>query len=373
MSEETPFGGDGRGRRARRLGATVLATSLVLGLLGAAGYLLYPRTTRSAAEYRTIQPFQATIRRTVIANGTISPRKEVNVKPQISGVIEQVLVARGDTVRTGDLLAVIRPLPNPANVNAAEAEVDAARISHLQAQQEFKRVEGLFSRHLVARAEFEKLETELRLAEQRLTAARRRLEIVQTGASTALGRSASEVRATVHGTILERPVEIGTFVIESNTFNEGTTIVSIADMSDLIFRGKLDEPDAGSVQVGMPASVSIGALPGERFDGRLDFIAPKATDKDGVTTFEVRAALILRPGRVVRAGYSATAEVVVARREGVWALPERCVRFREGRPYVNIETAPGVFQSRAIELGLSDGITTEIVAGLSAGDRVRVD
>jgi HlyD family secretion protein len=364
---------EGRGGRARRVGVSLLVAVLAIGLLAASAYLIYPKARRSGPEYRTIAAGPATIRRTVIANGTISPRKEVNVKPQISGVIEKVLVSRGDIVRTGDLLAVIRPLPNPADVSAAEAEVDSANISHLHAEQEFRRIERLFRRDLVARSDYEKLETDLHLAEQRLAAARRRLEIVKTGASTALGRSASEVRATAAGTILERPIEVGAFVIESNTFNEGTTIVSIADMSDLVFRGKVDEPDAGSLRLDMPAAVAIGALPGERFQARLDFIAPKATEKDGVTTFEIRAALTLKPGRVVRAGYSATAEVVVAQRERVLALPERSVQFRQGRPFVAVETAPGVFQSRAVELGLSDGITTEVVGGLRAGERVRLD
>jgi HlyD family secretion protein len=370
MSDELPGRHEGRARRAA---VAVLLVVFALGLLGASAYLIYPKARRSEAEYRTIEAAPATIRRAVIANGTIAPRKEVNVKPQISGVIEKVLVARGDVVRTGELLAVIRPLPNPADVSAAEAELDSARISQQHAEQDFRRIERLFRRDLVARADYEKLERDLQLAEQRLAAARRRLEIVMTGASTALGRSASEVRATAPGTILERPIEIGAFVIESNTFNEGTTIVSIADMSDLVFRGKVDEPDAGSLRLGMPAAVAIGALPGERYDARLDFIAPKAVEKDGVTTFEIRAALTLKPGRVVRAGYSATAEVVVAHRERALALPERALQFRAGRPYVTVETAPGIWESRSVELGVSDGITTEIVSGLRPGERVRLD
>jgi HlyD family secretion protein len=373
MNEEWFPAKDQEERRWWRIVKVLLATVLVIGLVGASGYFLYLKSTRPPRVYQTIQPFHTTIRQTIVANGTIMPRKEVYVKPQISGIIQKLLVERGDLVQAGALIAVIRPLPNPGDVNTAEAELRNARIAHLHAQQEFERIEGLLKRNGVARAEYDKLQTDLRLAEQRVTAAQRKLEIVQTGASAALGRSASEVRATVGGMILERPVETGAFVIETNTFNEGTTIVSIADMSDLVFRGKVDEPDAGSLRVGMPVSVTVGALPHERFEGRLDFIAPKATDKDGVITFEIRVGLAHKPDRLVRAGYSATAELVVAQRDRVLALPERYVQFQNGQAYVMCETAPGVFALRKIALGLSDGITTEIVSGLSADDRVRVE
>jgi HlyD family secretion protein len=364
---------DENGRHRRRVAKRLLALILVLGLVGMSGYALYLKSVRPSQPHQTIHPFRATIRQAIIANGTIVPRKEVNVKPQISGVIQRLMVDRGDAVKVGDLIAVIRPLPDPGDVNAAEGELRNARLGHLRARQDFERVEALVKRNAASREEYEKLWTELRLAEQRLTTAQRRLEIVQTGASAALGRSASEVRATISGMVLERPVEIGTFVIETNTFNEGTTIVAIADMSDLTFRGKVDEPDAGSLRVGMPVSVTIGAFAGERFEGRLEFIAPKAVEKDGLTTFEIRAGLARKADRFVRAGYSATADIVVARREEVLALPERYVHFQDGQPYVMIETAPGRFEPRTITLGLSDGITTEVTSGLSEDDRVQVE
>jgi hypothetical protein len=225
-------------------------------------------------------------------------------------------VERGDVVKAIDLIAVIHPLPNPSDVNTAEGELHNARIGHLHAKQEFERVEAF---------------------------------------------------ATISGMVLERPVEIGTFVIETNTFNKGTAIVVIADTSDLTFRGKVDEPDPGSLRVGMPMSVTLGAFPGERFEGRLEFIAPKAVEKDGITTFEIRAGLALKADRFVRAGYSATADIVVAQRAEVLALPERYVHFQDGPPYVMIETAPGLFEQRTITLGLSDGITTGVISSLNEG------
>jgi HlyD family secretion protein len=215
----------------------------------------------SLSYQRTNQPFRATIRQAIVANGTIVPRKEVFVKPQISGIVQKILVER-DVVRAGDLVAVIRPLPNPSDINAADGELHNARVNHLHAKQELDRIEGLVKRNAASQSEYEKLRAELHLAEQRLTTAQRHLEIVQTGASAALGRSASEVRATIGGMVLERPVEIGTFVIETNTFNEGTTIIAIADMFDLVFRGKVDEPDTGSLRVGMSMSVTMGVFPG---------------------------------------------------------------------------------------------------------------
>jgi HlyD family secretion protein len=355
-----------------RAGRVLMIAGLGAGVLASA-YFLYINSVRPAQSYQTVRPLRATIRLTIVANGTLVPRKEVNVKPQMSGVIEKILVERGDIVRVGDLLAMIRPLPNPSDVNAAESELRNARIARAHAKQEFDRSNELFKRNLIPRADNDKLKTDLQLAEERVTAAQRRLEIVQTGASADLGRSASEVRATIAGMVLERPVEIGAFVIETNTFNDGTTIVSIADMSDLIFKGKVDEPDAGNLRVGMPASVAAGALDGERFQGKLDFIAPKSTDKDGLTTFEIRVTLKAGGDRMVRAGYSATAEFVVAQRDQVLTLPERYVRFRKGRAYVAVETAPGKSEEQVVTLGLSDGINTEITSGLSENDRVRAD
>lgn len=323
--------------------------------------------------YRTTQPFHATIRQAIVANGTIVPRKEVFVKPQISGIVQKILVERGDVVRAGDLVAVIRPLPNPSDINAADGELHNARLNHLHAKQELDRIEGLVKRNAASQSEYEKLRTELHLAEQRLTTARGHLEIVQTGASAALGRSASEVRATIGGMVLERPVEIGTFVIEMNTFNEGTTIVAIADMLDLVFRGKVDEPDTGSLRVGMSMSVTMAAFPGERFEGHLEFIAPKAAEKEGITTFEIRAGLALKADRLVRAGYCATADILVVQREEVLVLPERHMHFQDGQPYVMIETTVGRFEQRMITVGLSDGIIAEVISGLSEGDRVRIE
>jgi HlyD family secretion protein len=373
MNEEQVSLKDENDRRWRRTAKRLLAFVLMAGFAGTSGYALYLKSMRPSQTYQTTHPFRTTIRHTIIANGTIVPRKEVSVKPQISGIIQKILVERGDVVKVSDLIAVIRPLPNPGDVNTAEGELHHARIGHLHAKQEFERVEALVKRNAATQNEYEKLRTELHLAEQRLTTARRHLEIVQTGASAALGRSASEVRATISGMVLERPVEIGTFVIETNTFNEGTTIVAIADTSDLIFRGKVDEPDAGSLRVGIPMSVALGAFPGERFEGRLEFIAPKAMEKDGITTFEIRAGLALKADRFVRAGYSATADIVVAQRTEVLALPERYVRFQDGQLYVTVETAAGLFERRTITLGLSDGITTEVISGLNEGDCLRVE
>jgi HlyD family secretion protein len=350
-----------------------LALALVVTLAGALGYLLYSQSARPAPVPQTTQLRRTTITRTIIANGTIVPRREVIVKPQISGIIRKIMVDRGDIVKAGDLIAVISPLPPPVDVNTAEVELHNAHIGHQHAREEFERVETLFKRQLVARADYDKLGTELRLAEQRLHAARRHLEIVRTGASAALGRSASEVRATIGGTVLERPVEIGAFVIETNTFNEGTTIVAIADLSNLVFRGKVDEPDAGSIEPGMTTTVRVGAFPGELFEGTIEFIAPKAEERDGVTRFEIRAGLGRKPALLLRAGYSATADIVVARREQVLALTEHAVHFQSGRPYVMVETAPGVFTRRGITLGLSDGITTEILSGLDEHEQVRID
>lgn len=362
--------------------ARALTTIFVLvALFAASGYYLYNHSRGTTGAYSIARPFRATIVNKIVANGAIVPRQEVNVKPQISGVVERLLVERGEVVRAGELLAVVRPLPDPSDISAAETELSNARLRRAFAGRELRRNARLHARGVLSDTGYDALRLDMQLAKQGVAAALRNLEIVQTGTSLELGRSASEVRATVAGMVMDRPVEVGAFVIETNEFNAGTNVMTLADMSDLIFKGQVDEPDAGRLRVGMPLSIKVGAFPDETFKGRLEFIAPKATTGEGgkaesatsITTFEIGASFTREPGRFVRAGYSATAEAVVDRCEDVLAIKEAYLRFKARNPFVIVQTRADTFEKRAVDIGLSNGIVVEIVSGLAKTDRIRVD
>ncbi|MDR4495833.1 MAG: efflux RND transporter periplasmic adaptor subunit [Nitrospirales bacterium] len=353
---------------------TILLAVLGVAVFSASAFFLYLRSSVIAEDYQLVSPVRATIVQKVTANGMIIPRQEVKIKPQISGVIEHILVKRGDRVQKHDLLATIEPYPNPMDISVAETQLRDARVRYNHATRQYLRYKKLYEKETVTRHDYDQVHLDFKLAEQNLSSAKRNVEIVKTGASRELGRSASEVRATIGGMVLERPIEIGTFVIESNTFNEGTTIVTLADMTDLIFKGQVDEPDAGKLAIDMPVGITVGAFPEKVLNGIIEFIAPKAvTSKEGRITFEIRAGLKLDPNLFVRAGYSATADIVVDRREQVLAIPEQYLNFIEDQPTLFVEIAPQKFEARPIEVGISDGLKVEITKGLTEHDRIRVD
>ncbi len=352
---------------------TILLAALGFTILVASAFFLYLRSSVTAENYQIATPLRATIMKKVVANGMIIPRQEVKIKPQISGVIEHIAVKRGDTVKKHDLIATIEPYPDPMEISVAETQLRDARVRFDHAKRQFLRNNKLFQKETITRHDYDQAHLDFRLAEQHLASAERNVEIVKTGASRELGRSASDIRATINGVVLERPIEVGTFVIESNTFNEGTTIVTLADMTDLIFKGQVDEPDAGTLVIDMPTDITVGAFPEKILKGHIEFIAPKATtSKDGRITFEIRAGLHLDPKLFVRAGYSATADIVTDRRENVLAIPEQYLTFIDDQPTIYVENSSHAFETRTIQVGLSDGLMVEIKDGLSEHDHIRV-
>ncbi|GJL55327.1 MAG: RND transporter MFP subunit [Nitrospirales bacterium] len=344
----------------------------ILVFSAVSGYFLYTRSVSTADEYQMAMPFRADIERSIVANGTITPRQQVVIKPHISGVIKEVYVLPGDAVKQNDLLALIQPYPDPIDVSAAQSKLREAQIRLKHQQRELTRTKQLYKKRYLPRVEYEEAHMEWQLAKQNFAAAQRNVEIVRSGASTELDQSASEIRATVSGLVLERTVEVGAFVIESNEFNVGTSIVTIADMSDLIFKGQVDEPDAGRLERGMPTTLIVGAFPDTTFTGVIEFLSPKALVKDGRTTFEVRSSVTLKADRFVRAGYSAVAHIIVDRREQVLAISERNLLFKAGRPFVPVEIHPEQFEDRVLTLGLSDGLVVEVQDGLREDERFRI-
>jgi HlyD family secretion protein len=282
-----------------------------------------------------------------------------------------LLIQPGETVKQGALVAKIRIMPNMVLVDAAETKVRSAQISFESAKGEAERFRQLYSQSLISQTEFNQYQLAAQLRRAELDAAESNRDLLVQGTSKKSTRVSNVVISTVEGTVLDVPIKVGASVIEANTFNEGTTIASVADMSDMIFQGRVDESEVGKIREGMPVAIAVGALGSERFVGKLEYIAPKGVEKDGTIEFEVKAALVLKSGVMIRANYSANADIILERRDHVLSVSESVVRFENGATYVEVETKPQHFERRDVKLGLSDGINVEVISGLDAKTRVK--
>lgn len=350
----------------------LLGGMLLLALFVGTLYFLWAKSRKPAIVYETESPRRATIIKKTVSTGSVVPRQEVAIKPRVSGIVERVHVVAGAPIRQGDLLVSIRLVPDMVRLNDARNRLERARIALLAAEQDHLRNLALVREGLIAASAFQPFQTALDSARTELQAASDNVDLVQKGISRSSGPASNTlVRSTIVGTVLEVPVKVGHSVIEANTFNEGTTLATIADMSDMIFQGRVDESEVGKLKVGMTLLLTIGALEGHRPQATLEHIAPKGVEKDGAIQFEIRAALRPQAGVVLRANYSANADVVLDRRDDVLALNEGLLQFENGQRFVEVEIAPQRFERRAVATGLSDGIQIEIVSGLTERDKVK--
>lgn len=335
------------------------------------GYFLYQKSEEPPIVYETDVPFKTDIIKKTVATGSIVPRKEIDLKSQVSGVVQELFVEEGENVKIGDLVAKIKIIPNVVALNNAETQLETARINHENAEREMKRQKELYDEKVISQFDFNQFELDFKLRQQELQAAENNLELIREGSSKRSGNVSNLVRATASGMVLDIPVKEGSFIIESNTFNEGTTIASVADMSEMIFEGRVDESEVGRIGVGMDLILSVGAIESEKFDARLEFISPKGTDDEGGIKFDIRAAITLKESTFLRAGFSATADIVLQKREEVLALKESNLLFEDEKIFVEVETGEQQFEKREIETGLSDGINIEVLAGLSEEEKVK--
>ncbi len=349
----------------------VLLVLFVAGVLGT-GYFLVKKSQKKPVLFQTGTATRATIVKKTVATGSVVPRKEVAIKPLVSGIIEELRVEPGQQVRAGDLLAKVRVIPNMVQLSGAESRVNQAGISLADAERELERRRRLFAEGTVAEAELQSAEIAWQQATEELAAAKDNLDIVRKGTSERVGSSSTTlVRSTISGTVLEVPVEEGNSVIEANNFNDGTTIASIADLGDMIFEGKVDESEVGKIREGMELVLTIGAVPDKKLAARLERIAPKGVEEEGAIQFEIRAALEPQEDVTIRANYSANADIVLDRREDVLAIDEGLLQFDDGQAYVEVETAPQTFERRDLEVGLSDGLQIEVISGLAEGEKIK--
>lgn len=258
------------------------------------------------------------------------------------------------------------------SLNAAESRVNRAKISLDNAKTEFDRYSDLLKNKVIAVSEFQKYELEYKTAKEELSDAENNLALIKEGQTRKSDETTNTmVTSTLDGMILAVPVEVGRSVIESNTFNDGTTVATVADMGEMIFKGKLDETEVGKIREGMPLILTIGAIESEKFDAILEHISPKGVLENGAIQFEIRAEVKLKTGQFIRSGYSANADIVLERRDSVMAISESLLQFKGDSSYVEVETQPGVFEKRFIKTGLSDGLNIEVINGLKIDDKVK--
>lgn len=347
---------------------------VMLSLFAGTLYYLWSKTEEPPQTYETAKPFVTDIVKKTVATGSVIPRKEVDIKPQVSGIVDTIYVEPGDQVKDGDLIARIRIIPNMLSLSQAETRVNQARIALEDAELDLERNRSLRDDGIIADADFQSVELAWKDAREELDAALDNLEVIRRGSRAKSEDSSNTlVRATIDGMVLEVPLEEGDSVIETNTFNDGTTIATVADMTELIFEGTVDESEVGKLRPGMELVLTIGAIDEERFTAELEHIAPKGLEENGAIQFEIRAALDVDQSRYfIRANYSANADVVLDRRDRVLAIDEGLVQFEGETPWVEVETAPQQFERRELTLGLSDGINVEVVAGLAEDESVKL-
>ena len=336
---------------------------------------LYQKSKPKTTVYETVTPEIADLEKTTVATGKVEPRDEVLIKPQISGIISEVYKEAGQTIKQGEVIAKVKVIPELGQLNSAESRVRVAEISTAQAETDHERIKKLYNDKLISREDYEKSEVEIKKAREELQTAKDALEIIKEGITkNSASFSSTLIRSTIDGLILDVPIKVGNSVIMSNTFNDGTTIATVANKNDLIFKGKIDETEVGRIHEGMPVKLTIGALQNLTFDAELEYISPKGVEENGANQFEIKAAVHAPDSVQIRSGYSANAEIVLQRAQKVLAVPEGIIEFSGDSTFVWVMTdsiPEQKFERRQIKTGMSDGIKLEIKEGLTGKEKVR--
>ena len=358
-------------KRYRKLIIAAIIAMIFIGTF----VFLWKKGQPKEVVYNEFTPKTESILKTTIITGKIEPRNEVNIKPQISGIITDLFKEPGDYVNAGDVIAKVKVIPDMGSLSSAEARVRLADINLQQAQVDYNRTENLHNQKLISDDEYDKSRQSLRQAQEEKAAAIDALQVVRDGVSQSNAKASSTlIRSTISGVILDIPVKVGNSVILSNTFNDGTTIAAVANMNDLIFRGNIDETEVGQLVGGMPMKITIGALQDLKFDASLEYISPKAVENNGANQFEIKAAVKLTEGGKIRSGYSANAEIVLAKADKVLSVPESAIEFSGDSTFVYVIKGSGsnkTYERTLVETGLSDGVNIEIKKGITTKDKVR--
>lgn len=354
----------------------IFITLLILigvGFFGLTIYFVASKSKHTAVVYQTVAPFDTTIVKKTVATGSVIPRREVNMKSQVSGIIDKLYIVAGNEVKEGDVIAKIKIIPNMINMANAETRLNQAQIAYDNAKAEYDRNQTLFTQNVISKADIQPYELRLKSTKEELDASENNLQLIKEGVTKSAGIATNTlIRSTISGMVLDVPNKEGSSVIESNTFNEGTTIASVANMGEMIFEGKVDESEVGKIHEGMDLVLTIGAIDKESFAAKLEYIAPKGVTENGAIQFLIRAALAKNNGSFLRAGYSANADIILSKKDKVMALPESVLQFEKEKTFVEVQTAPNTFEKRYITTGLSDGINIEVLSGVSKNDKVKI-
>ena len=332
------------------------------------------KNSASPISYETEKPFKTNIVNKTVATGKVTPLEEIEIKPQISGIIDKIFLEEGAQVKKGDLIAKVRVVPNEQALSSARGRVNSAQIQLGNAEISYNRNKALFDKGVISRSEFEAIELSYNQAKQDLQNAQNDYQIIRKGSVGSGGAANTNIRAQISGTILEIPVKEGDQVIESNNFNAGTTIASIADMTKMIFEGKVDEAEVGKIKNGTVLEVSLGAIEKKKYPAKLNFIAPKGTEENGAVQFKIKGDLTLDDEFFVRAGYSANADIVLEKKDSVLSIKEGLLQFdkKTEKPYVEVKTGDDSYERRDVELGISDGVNVEIISGITDKDEIKI-
>ena len=346
---------------------------IIVGFLFSMAYYI-KTNSRSAITYETSSLTTQTIEEKIVATGSVVPEDEVNIVPQISGIIDEIYVDEGDEVLAGDLLAKIKVVPNEQALNSAEGRVKSSRIILNNSRKEFERNNELFIKGVISEQEFNNIELRFNQDQQNLENALSDLQIIRLGSVGGSALTNTNVRSTVSGTVLQIPVKEGDQAIEANTFNPGTTIATVADLNKMIFEGRVDEGEVGKLKTGMSLKISLGAIEGKEYDAKLILIAPKGMEVAGAIQFKVEGEVFLDDEYVVRAGYSANATIITNVKKDILSINESLLQFDNitKKPFVEVQISGQKFERKNIELGISDGVYAEVLGGINDSDNIKI-
>ena len=345
---------------------------VLAGIFGYTLYFLYQKSKPKPVVFQTKTPFVSDVIKKTVATGSVIPRREIEIKPKVSGIVTEIYIKEGDIIRKGDRIGKVNIIPDMANLNNAESRVRRAKINYDDARLNYDRQVKLYEQKVIAIADFERADVAYQTAKEELEAAEDHLQIIREGATRNSGQTTNTIiESTITGMVLDIPIKEGNSVIESNTFNSGTTIAIVADMGEMIFEGMVDESEVGKIREGMNLILTIGALETETFNAELEHIAPKGVLENGAVQFKIQARVALKQGSFIRAGYSANADIVLERRDSVLVVEESLLTFSRDSAFVEVQTAPDKFEKRYVKTGLSDGINIEVLSGVAKDDKIK--
>ena len=352
---------------AKIIGFTLLA-AVFIGTLT----FLYMKSQPKPVVYEIQKAKITNIIKKTVATGSVIPRKEIEIRPQISGIVEEVFILAGQKIRKGDVIARVKIIPDMVNLNNAESRVNRAKLNYEDAKIAFERQTSLYTKQVISKEEYQKANLLINSAKEEAEAADNNLELIRKGVTKSSATTTNTlIRSTIDGMVLDVPVKEGFSVIQANTFNAGTTIGIVADMNDMIFQGKVDETEVGKIKEGMNIELTIGAIEKEKFTAILKYIAPKGLVENGAIQFDIKADVKLSKDQFLRSGYSANANIVLEKRDSVLAIPEGLLKFNKDTAFVEIESLPQKFEKKVVKTGVSDGINIEILSGITKEDRLK--